>query len=166
MNRKPAKSMIIFVVLASFLFASTVMAAKEVREAKADQILIKNVKIFNGVDNKLTPGNVLVEGSLIKSIGKNVNAGPEATVIDGGGRTLLPGLIDGHAHVMINAHFDVVEKDSDLTDLSSTSFKAPYTKERLQFLNHFYEYCKNNTDNFKESWSEYCARTQFVTAES
>ncbi|MEN8730935.1 MAG: amidohydrolase family protein [Desulfuromonadales bacterium] len=87
-------------------------------ETPPDQILIKNVKIFNGVDNKLTSGNVLVENNLIKAIGGNVTAGRGAIVIEGNGRTLMPGMIDGHAHVMINAHFDVVEKDSDITDLA------------------------------------------------
>jgi imidazolonepropionase-like amidohydrolase len=106
--------MFLFIVLAGFLFAGTAMAA----EAPPDKILIKNVKIFNGVDNKLTSGNVLVENNLIKAIGGNVTAGRGAIVIDGNGRTLMPGMIDGHAHVMINAHFDVVEKDSDITDLA------------------------------------------------
>jgi imidazolonepropionase-like amidohydrolase len=103
-------------------------AKAKAEDAKTDQILIKNVKIFNGVDNKLTPGNVLVEGNLIKSIGKNVNARPDATVIDGGGRTLMPGMIDGHAHVMINAHFNVIEKDMDLTDIS---YRAKVVSERF-----------------------------------
>ena len=47
-----------------------------------------------------------------------IQAPDGATVIDGGGRTLMPGLIDGHAHIMINAHFDTVEKNMDLTDLA------------------------------------------------
>ena len=114
MKRRSAKSMFLFIVLAGFLFAGTAMAA----ETPPDQILIKNVKIFNGVDNKLTSGNVLVENNLIKAIGGNVTAGRGAIVIEGNGRTLMPGMIDGHAHVMINAHFDVVEKDSDITDLA------------------------------------------------
>ncbi|UCD65932.1 MAG: amidohydrolase family protein, partial [Deltaproteobacteria bacterium] len=109
------KSLIIVAFLAALIMgmpaiSSVVSAAGAPPAAKAkaektkqDQILFKNDKIFNGVDNKLITGNVLVEGNLIKSIGKNVNARPDATVIDGGGRTLMPGMIDGHAHVMINA---------------------------------------------------------------
>jgi imidazolonepropionase-like amidohydrolase len=82
------------------------------------QILITDVRIFDGRHNKLTPGNVLIEGNLIRQISSQSIDAPGATPIDGGGRTLMPGLIDGHAHVMINADFGTVERDSDLTDLA------------------------------------------------
>ena len=101
--------------------------ADEAKEVPA-QILIKDVKIFNGVDNKLIPGSVLVEDNLIKSIGKKVTAGPNATIIEGGGRTLMPGMIDGHAHVMINSSFDIIEKDMDITDIA---YRAKTVSERF-----------------------------------
>ena len=83
------------------------------------QVLIKNVNIFDGKSEKLAMGqDVLVEGNLIKQIGKGLKVGDEATVINGKGRTLMPGLIDGHAHLMINAHFDTIEKNLDLTDIA------------------------------------------------
>jgi len=33
-------------------------------------------------------------------------AAPGATVIDGGGRTLTPGFIDAHTHIMVNEPFE------------------------------------------------------------
>jgi imidazolonepropionase-like amidohydrolase len=64
----------------------------------ADQTLITNVNIFDGRSETLAMGqDVLVEGNLIKSIGKDLSA-TGATVIDGAGRTLMPGLIDMHTH--------------------------------------------------------------------
>ena len=88
------------------------------------QYLFTNVNIFNGIDDTLQEGrSVLVEGKLIKQAGSSVEA-PQATVIDGGGRTLMPGLIDGHAHVMINAHFDTVEKNMDQYDLAYRSARV------------------------------------------
>ncbi|QFU77399.1 amidohydrolase family protein [Halioglobus maricola] len=87
--------------------------------ALAGQVLFKDVNIFNGTSNKLITGqDVLVEGETIASIGRNLSAGEGAVVIDGGGKTLMPGLIDGHAHVMINQNFNVVETNMDLTDMS------------------------------------------------
>ena len=72
------------VMVAIFLiFSSVAMAAGE-QEVTPNQILIKDVNIFNGKDNKLTPGNVLIEGNLIKAIGINVNGNEDATVIEGG----------------------------------------------------------------------------------
>ena len=63
------------------------------------QILIKNCKVFDGVNEKLQEGmDVLVEGKLIKNIAKNISANADATIIDGGGKTLIPGLIDVHWH--------------------------------------------------------------------
>jgi imidazolonepropionase-like amidohydrolase len=64
------------------------------------QILIKNVEIFDGIQDRLVSGNVLVEGNLIKAVGKSVEADSSIlTVIDGQGRTLMPGLIDMHSHL-------------------------------------------------------------------
>ncbi|MDH3830064.1 MAG: hypothetical protein OET55_03735 [Desulfuromonadales bacterium] len=41
-----------------------------------------NVKVFNGTDDKLIDADVLIEGNLIKKVGKNLSA-DGATVIDG-----------------------------------------------------------------------------------
>jgi imidazolonepropionase-like amidohydrolase len=71
-------------------------------EKKPVQILFKNVNIFDGFSDKLAMGmSVLVEGNFIKEVGKSINA-PDACVVDGGGRTMTPGLIDMHQHVMLN----------------------------------------------------------------
>jgi imidazolonepropionase-like amidohydrolase len=104
-----------FGVVASILLSSVSMA-------QGTQVLFKNVNIFNGTANSLQQGrDVLVEGNKIKSIGTGLSAEKGSTVIDGKGKTLMPGLIDGHAHVMINAHFDTVEKNMDLTDIAIRS---------------------------------------------
>jgi imidazolonepropionase-like amidohydrolase len=70
-------------------------------EEQAKLTLIKNVSIFDGESSELISGkNVLIEGNLIKAVGADVEAG-NATVIDGGGRTLTPGLHDMHTHVAL-----------------------------------------------------------------
>ena len=69
---------------------------------KSSQILITNVNIFDGKSDKLTVGmNVLVEGDRIKAVSVEPIDAASATMIDGGGRTLIPGLIDTHQHIMI-----------------------------------------------------------------
>lgn len=66
-------------------------------------VLIQNVNVFDGVNEKLLMGtDVLVEGNTIKSIGKKLTAPKDAKVIDGDGRTLLPGFIDAHTHLQWN----------------------------------------------------------------
>ncbi|HXH86664.1 MAG TPA: amidohydrolase family protein [Nitrospira sp.] len=60
--------------------------------------------MFDGKNEKLiNNANVLVEGNLIKQVSTTPISAAGATVIDGKGRTLMPGLIDAHWHVMFNA---------------------------------------------------------------
>ena len=65
---------------------------------KPSYTLIKNVKIFDGVNDRLKPGHVLIENNLIKQVGDIKTFPKGTTIIDGGGRTLMPGLIDSHSH--------------------------------------------------------------------
>lgn len=65
-------------------------------------VLFRNVRVFNGVDPVLKDAtDVLVRGNRIVQIGKTDPAAePGMTIIDGGGRTLMPGLIDNHWHTL------------------------------------------------------------------
>ena len=65
-------------------------------------VVFKNVKVFDGKSDRLTGSTtVLVSGNKIEKVGNAVSVPPNATVIDGGGRTLMPGLIDAHWHAML-----------------------------------------------------------------
>ena len=89
------------------------------QEQTPSRILFTNVNVFDGYAESLQSDmNVLVEDNLIKTISADAIDAPGAIVIDGGGRTLMPGLIDGHAHVMINHNFPVVEANMDITDIA------------------------------------------------
>jgi len=81
------------------------------QDTKPSQILITNVNIFDGKAENLAMGmSVLVEGNLIKQVTKGVIEAVGATVIDGGGRTLMPGLIDNHVHlVLTGANLSAIE---------------------------------------------------------
>jgi imidazolonepropionase-like amidohydrolase len=60
-------------------------------------LLFQHVRVFDG--NQVLPDtDVLIEKGLIKQVGANLSA-EGARVIDGTGKTLLPGLIDAHVHV-------------------------------------------------------------------
>ncbi len=65
------------------------------------QVLFTNVQIFDGLNEARMAGNVLVEGNLITQVSADPISAAGATVIDGGGRTLMPGLIDMHSHLSI-----------------------------------------------------------------
>ena len=67
--------------------------------------LFQNVRVFDGKNLTLTgPTNVLVRGNTIERI-SNVpipaDRSGNTQIINGGGRTLMPGLIDAHWHAML-----------------------------------------------------------------
>jgi len=63
------------------------------------------VRIFDGKSDKLSaPSNVLVRGNVIEKISDKpipTDRRADTVLIDGGGRTLMPGLIDMHWHAML-----------------------------------------------------------------
>lgn len=82
-------------LVASFAYAE--------QEAQLPQTLFQNVDVFNGTENKLYEDHfVLVEGNIITSISaKTIDVRDDAVVIDGTGKTLTPGFIENHAHLML-----------------------------------------------------------------
>ncbi|MGE8703636.1 MAG: amidohydrolase family protein [Achromobacter sp.] len=69
--------------------------------APDSRILFENVRVFDGLSGDLSPASsVLVHGNVIEKVSRDKIAADGARVIDGGGRTLMPGLIDMHWHSM------------------------------------------------------------------
>jgi imidazolonepropionase-like amidohydrolase len=68
-------------------------------------ILINNVCLFDGVNDEIRQANLLIVGSKIKQITSGpLTPPPHSTVIDSGGRVLMPGLTDAHWHMTIAAN--------------------------------------------------------------
>ena len=65
------------------------------------QTLFTNISIFDGSGKKSYRGEVLVQGNRIKKVvkGKKRIERNGAEVVDGGGATLMPGLVNGHSHI-------------------------------------------------------------------
>lgn len=63
----------------------------------ASPTLIRQVAVFDGAQ-RLPGQDVLIDDGLIAAVGPNLAVPPGAIVIDGTGKTLLPGLIDAHVH--------------------------------------------------------------------
>jgi imidazolonepropionase-like amidohydrolase len=70
-------------------------------------VLFENVRIFDGMTDGLSaPSNVLVQGTTIRTISAAPVTPPADTAtlrIAGNGRTLMPGLIDAHTHIMFES---------------------------------------------------------------
>ncbi|HEY0625968.1 MAG TPA: amidohydrolase [Allosphingosinicella sp.] len=61
--------------------------------------LVNNVTIFDGEGGRIERGSVLFADGKIVGVGQNVAAPAGATVIDGTGKWVTPGIIDIHSHL-------------------------------------------------------------------
>ncbi|MDG2243632.1 MAG: amidohydrolase family protein [Rhodospirillaceae bacterium] len=86
-------------VLLSATLITTVFA-QDTETRSPHQTLIRNVSIWDGTSDKAIPNqDLLVEGHLIKAIGRDMRANGNAEVIDGQNLLLMPGIIDAHTHL-------------------------------------------------------------------
>ena len=81
------------------------ISASQAQQINDKVTLFSNVRVFDGKGTSLSePTNVLVRGNLIERISRApipVDRSATTTIVDGGGRTLMPGLIDMHWHAML-----------------------------------------------------------------
>lgn len=80
---------------------------------RSGSILIKNGRLIDGRGRApVERASILIEGGRFKEIGGgNTNPPPGAHVLDAEGRTVLPGLIDMHAH-LLSGGFDTISEKS------------------------------------------------------
>jgi imidazolonepropionase-like amidohydrolase len=95
-----------FAVAVSVLcLAGTFALAQPQSSEPPTLILFENVRIFDGKSHTLSDSmNVLVRGNTIDKISKDtitIERNTNSKIIAGGGRTLMPGLIDMHWHTML-----------------------------------------------------------------
>lgn len=90
------------VILALGLVFTPLTNAETADELPA-QTLITNVYVWDGTSNKRTEKiSVLIEDNLIKKVdAMKSDAHIEANIIDGAGKTLIPGMHDQHVHFSI-----------------------------------------------------------------
>ena len=68
--------------------------------------LFKNARVWDGTGAASWPADVLVENDRIRTVARSLGQleSPGAEVVDAKGMTLMPGLVEGHAHItFINA---------------------------------------------------------------
>ncbi|WP_281615938.1 amidohydrolase family protein [Flammeovirga sp. SubArs3] len=89
------KNLLIFMCL---VFSTQLFAQKN--------IIIRNVNVFDGKNEQLKIGvDVLIQENIIQKIAKDI-AIDSCEVIDGQGKTLIPGLTDSHTHIMWNDNIE------------------------------------------------------------
>ncbi|MGH6938164.1 amidohydrolase family protein [Hypericibacter sp.] len=80
-----------------------------------NRVFFRNAMVWDGTGAPSFPADVLVEGNRIKTVARHVGqlSADGATVIDCRGLTLMPGLVEGHAHIS----FGGAVNDSDLGNI-------------------------------------------------
>lgn len=63
-----------------------------------DAVAFRNVAVFDG-SRLIRRTTVIVRDGMIRAIGPDIAIPPAAQVVEGEGKTLLPGLIDAHTHL-------------------------------------------------------------------
>jgi predicted amidohydrolase YtcJ len=68
------------------------------------EVLFTNVRILDGTGANPYTGSVLVQGNRIRQVGRSTAAigSDAASVIDGAGATLMPGMCEAHTHFSWN----------------------------------------------------------------
>jgi imidazolonepropionase-like amidohydrolase len=93
------------VLLVTGVGLSAAVRAQDSPQASGAVTLFENVRIFDGKSATLSPpSNVLVRGNKIEAISAQpipADRRADTRIIAGGGRTMMPGLIDNHWHAMM-----------------------------------------------------------------
>jgi imidazolonepropionase-like amidohydrolase len=114
------------------LLALLTLLHTAVTASEPTEVLFRNVQVFDGRANALTPvTDVLVRGNQISAIGSSLEAAEHTQVIDGKGRTLMPGLIDVHVHMTFSALSMLQLLAPDLTPSLADSIAAKGAEQML-----------------------------------
>lgn len=100
------------------------------------RIVITNCDVIDGLGNPPSRGvDVVVEGNRIDQVipsGRNGDsaAGPDATRIDGTGKTVMPGLIDAHCHMTYGESLTQEEQDI-FTSVEGRTLRAAWNVQKV-----------------------------------
>jgi imidazolonepropionase-like amidohydrolase len=114
--------------LAATALLLAVCASAQAQTPRTSAVLFENVRVFDGAsDRRSEVSNVLVVGNVIRTVSISPIAPPaDASLIriQGGGRTLMPGLIDAHVHIMFATVPQAAVLTSDIGFINVAAVKA------------------------------------------
>jgi imidazolonepropionase-like amidohydrolase len=90
---------------------------------------IRAARLFDGVSQTLlSDPTVVLDGTTITAVGTAIPVPDGANVVDLGGATLMPGLVDGHVHTIFDASPDPVGRLGERDDAAAFATMASFAR--------------------------------------
>jgi imidazolonepropionase-like amidohydrolase len=99
------------------MFALVSVAPLSAVASSAEEIIIKNATVLTADRGTLTGADIRIKDGKISEIGKNLSPSAGAKVIDATGKFVTPGIIDAHAHTMLDAINEGTFSVTSMTDV-------------------------------------------------
>ena len=95
---------------------------------------IRNCRVWDGSGKAAFPADLLIEGEHIRAVSRNLGQldGLDAEFIEASGMTLMPGLVEGHAHLS----FGNAASSTDLGDLPPEEHTLLTARNAKALLDH------------------------------
>ena len=106
----------------------------EQREDSMSRTIIRDCRVWDGSGKAAFPADLLIEGGRIRAVARNRGQleGAGAEIIEAGGMTLMPGLVEGHAHLS----FGNAVATTDLGDLPPEEHTLLTARNAKTLLDH------------------------------
>lgn len=108
-----------------YLAAALLAVARAVTAAPAQEILIRNAKVYTLSDTVFEKADVLVRDRKIVAIGQNLRASPEVTLVEARGQPLTPGIFGGLSQIGV----DEIPAEPSTAD-DTLAFKGPDAEQQ------------------------------------
>lgn len=92
-------------------------------------VLIRNATILDGEGGELANSDLLLADGKVTALGANLQAPPGATVVDGAGKFVTPGIIDAHSHLGVypSPGIQATQNGNELTDPNTAQVWAEHS---------------------------------------
>jgi imidazolonepropionase-like amidohydrolase len=92
-------------------------------------VAIRNASIMTAAGPTIRGGTILMRDGKVTAVGSNVTIPPDATIVDGTGKYVTPGIIDTHSHLGVYAApgNDATSDGNEMTGLSTPHVWAEHS---------------------------------------
>jgi imidazolonepropionase-like amidohydrolase len=97
----PKLRLLVITLCTIFLASVLLVSLAGAQRSAIDTYAITNARIVTVSGPTIDRGTVVIRDGLIKAVGANINAPPDARIIDGNGLTVYPGLIDSYTNLAL-----------------------------------------------------------------